>query len=90
MSLNKTLPSLTRNYAVLAVEERRKETLYLTTHLTHFKIPSDNEREPWLLLRGQLFLISSKGSLKAPYRKQNRTHYGICYTSCGALVWYEK
>ena len=70
---------------------------YLTTHSTHVilrlygvehmvKDHSDSERGNPLPAHGLLFPISNKGSLYAPFHRQDSTYHGLCYTSRGALA----
>ena len=47
---------------------------------------SDRERENPLTPHRLLFPISSKGSFKWSYHRQDSTWHGLCYTSRGALA----
>ena len=76
-------------------EEGRKETLYLTTHSTHFiydymasdmvKDHSDRE-ETRCRHMGYSFRLTARVLLYASSLRQESTYHGLCYTSRGALA----
>ena len=71
----------------------RKEMFYLTTHSTHFiygYMVSDTQtmREKTCCRHymGDFLSISSKGSFICTILRQDSTHHGLYYISCGALA----
>ena len=50
------------------------------------KDDSDSESGNTLPPHGLLVLISSKGSVYAPFHRQDSTFHGLCYTSRGGLA----